>query len=145
MSFSCLLGRYLDFEVEMFIKICALAILCLTVYAVISHISPSLSFSVKIAGAVLLFGGIIVVGESVVTQIFSLSSGESVLGEYASAVLKATGIAIIAHLCADVCKDAGHASVGNAVILAAKLEIVIICLPIIQKIISYASEIMSAR
>ncbi len=84
-------------------------------------------------------------GERVVTEILSLSGTESVLGEYASAVLKATGIAILANVSADICKDAGHASVGDAVILAAKLEIVLLCLPIIKKIIGYASEIMNVR
>ncbi len=129
----------------MFIKICALSVLCLLVYAVISHIAPSLSFAVKLAGAVLIFGGIIIVGEEVVPEILSLSGGDGTFGEYASVVLKATGIAVLSHICADICKDAGHASIGNAVILTAKLEIGILCIPIIRKIIGYAGEIMNIR
>lgn len=129
----------------MLIKICALSVLCICVYTLISHISPSLTFSVKLAGAILLFSGIIVVGESLIAEILSLSGGNETLTEYASVVLKATGIAILSHISADICKDAGHASLGNAVILAAKLEIVILCLPIINKIIGYANEIMNIR
>ena len=129
----------------MFLKICALSVLCITVYVLISHISPSLSFGVKLAGAVILLGGAVAVGESVVSQIVALTAEVGTLGEYVSVVLKATGIAILSHLCADICKDAGHSSVGNAVVFTAKLEIVVLCLPIIQKIIGYAGEIMSIR
>jgi len=133
----------LDFEVAMFIKICALSVLCLTVYALTSQVSPSLSFAVRLAGAVLIFSGIAVIFEDVISSLIALTSGEAALGEYVGVVLKATGIAILSHVSADICKDAGHASVGSAVILTAKLEIVLLSLPIIEKIIGFANEIMS--
>lgn len=129
----------------MFIRVCALSVLCLVAYAVVSHLTPALSFGIKLAGTVLLFGGVLLIGEPVVSRILSLPSLNVTAAEYANVVLRATGIAILSHICADVCRDAGHASVGDAVILASKLEIVLISLPIIERIIGYASEIMSVR
>ena len=119
----------------MFIKICAVSLLCLSVYAIISQLSSRLSFSVKLSGAILLLGGAVALGQEVVSGILSLLDDNRELLEYAALVLKATGIAILAQICADICKDAGHASLGDAVMLAGKLEIVLLCLPII-KIIS---------
>ena len=115
------------------------------IYAVVAQLSPSLSFTLKLTGTVLLSGSLFVLCEPLVLGIVSLTEGRQALGGYASAVLKATGIAILSHICADACRDAGHASLGNAVILAAKLEIVIISLPIVERIIGYASEIMGVR
>ena len=128
---------------EAFIKVCALAILCAYVYALMLQVSPSLSFTVKLTGVVLIGGALIIVAGTAVSGIYSLVGADRAMGEYASTVIKALGIAILSHLCADVCRDTGHASLANGVVLAAKLEIVILCLPMIEKIIGYASDIMN--
>ncbi len=130
---------------EAFIKVCALSILCACVYVLVLQISPSLSFAVKLGGVVLLGGALIVIAETAVSGIFSLVRADIGLFEYASVVIKVTGIAILAHMCADVCRDTGHASLANGVILAAKLQIVVLCLPMLEKIIGYASDIMNIR
>ena len=130
---------------EAFIKVCALSILCALVYVLVSQVSPSLSFAVKLTGVVLLGSALIIIAESAVSGIFSLAKADTELFEYASVVIKTTGIAILSHMCADVCRDTGHASLANGVVLAAKLQIVVLCLPMLEKIIGYASDIMNIR
>ena len=126
-----------------FIKACAISVICAYVYVIVLQVSPSLSFTVKLSGVVLIGGALIIVAESAISGIFLLVGADGTMGEYASTVIKALGIAMLSHLCADVCRDTGHASLANGVVLAAKLEIVILCLPMVEKIIGYASDIMN--
>ena len=132
---------------DTFVKICALAVISALVYLLVLQLgkSGSVSFAVRLAGAVLIGGGIAVVAEPVVEEILTLSRLNTNTGEYATVVIKATGIAILSHLCADACRDMGNNSVANGVILAAKLEMVFLCIPMIKKIIGYAAEIMNMR
>ena len=126
----------------MFIKICAICVISAVVYILVNSISGSVSFAVKLGGLVLAGGAVAVMAEPVVARIYELSSIGEGLGEYAGVVIRSLGVAILAHLCADVCRDCGENSVASAVILAAKIEIVILCLPLVEKIISYGSYIL---
>lgn len=126
----------------MFIKICAICIISAVVYMIVNSLSGSVSFAVKLGGLVLAGGVVAVMSAPVVSRIYELSELGEGIGEYADVVIRSLGVAILAHLCADVCRDCGENSAASAVILAAKIEIVILCLPLAQKIISYGSYIL---
>ena len=132
---------------DMLVKICALAVISAFVYLFVLQLGKSgaVSFAVRLAGVVLVGGGIVVLAEPVVMEMLSLAQINMYTSEYAIVVIKATGIAILSHLCADACRDMGNNSVANGVVLAAKLEIVFLCIPMIKKIIGYAEEIMNMR
>ena len=87
---------------EAFIKVCAISVLCAYVYVLVLQVNPSLSFTVKLSGVVLLGGALIIIAESAISGIFLLVGADGTMGEYASTVVKATGIAILSHMCADV-------------------------------------------
>ena len=128
----------------MFIKICAFALISAVVYAVVSNMSSSLSFGVKLLATVLLCGAAVIAIEPVVRRVYELSELGGGVVEYADVVIRALGISLLAHISAEVCRDSKESSVANAVILAAKIEILILCLPLVDKIISYASDILGA-
>ena len=126
----------------MFIKICAIGIISAVVYTVVSSMSGSVSFGVKLCALVLIGGAVALMAEPVVDRIYELSGLGEGVREDADVVLRAVGVAILAHLCADVCRDCGENSVAGGVILAAKIEIVVLCLPLVEKIISYGMTIL---
>ena len=129
----------------MFIKICAICIVSAVVYMTVNSMSGSVSFAVKLGGVVLAGGAVAVMAEPVITRIYELSYLGEGIKEYADVVVRSLGVAILAHLCADVCRDCGENSAANCVILAAKIEIVILCLPLVEKIVSYGSYILSLQ
>ena len=129
----------------MFIKVCAICIICAVVYMIANNMSGSVSFAVKLSAIVLVGGAVTVMAEPVISRIYELSELGEGIGEYADIVIRSVGVAILAHLCADVCRDCGENSVASGVILAAKVEIVILCLPLVEKIISYGTYILEMR
>lgn len=126
----------------MFIKACAIALMCAVVYLLVNRLSSSLSFGVKLGAIVILGGVLTVMVEPVLTRIYELSDLSVGMSEYASIVLRTVGVAILSHMCAEVCRDCQESSTASAVVLAAKIEILIICLPLVEKIISYAQELL---
>ena len=126
----------------MFIKACAVALVCSVVYLLINRMNSSLSFGVKL-GAIVILGGVLTfMAEPVLSEIYKLSELSDGMSEYAGIVLRTVGVAILSHMCAEVCRDCQETSAASAVILAAKIEILILCLPLVQKIISYAQDIL---
>ena len=126
----------------MFIKICGLCLLSAVVYMIVNSMSGSVSFAVKLGAIVLAGGAVVILVGPVISKIYELSALGEGLSEYADVLIRSLGVAVLAHLCADVCRDCGENSAASCVILAAKIEIVILCLPLVEKIISYGSYIL---
>lgn len=62
---------------------------------------------------------------------------------YTEAAVKAVGIGYISGACSDIARELGEAGVGKAVLLVAKLELVIISIPFIKEVMSLAKELIS--
>ena len=67
--------------------------------------------------------------------------GES-LSRAVEVLLKALGISILAHLTANVCRDAGEGSIAYYVELGAKIEILILSLPLLSELLDLARELL---
>ena len=124
------------------VKVCFFAILCTVVGVVIKNIKPEFSPLVRIAGSVAVSMLALSIILPIVTYIRSLFNGSS-LGEYGDAVIKALGIAALTQICADICRDSGEGSAASGVELIGKLEILLLCIPMIEDILTTVREVMS--
>ncbi len=121
-------------------KICALALICVVVGAVIKQINNDVSFAIRALGGIMIFGILIISSESLIGSIRQVWLGDG--GEYADVMVKALGVALLTHITAGVCRDCGENSIASGVELAGKLEILLLCVPIIVKILGYASALI---
>ncbi len=62
--------------------------------------------------------------------------------EYMEIIVKALGIAYLTHISAQLCRDCGEGSVATLIEGAGRLEIIILSLPLINKIIGMSEELM---
>ena len=124
------------------VKICFFAILCTVVGVVIKHLRPEFSPFVRIAGSVVVSTLAISIILPIITYITSLFEGSS-LGEYGGIVIKALGIALLTQMCADICRDSGEGSAAAGVELMGRLEILLLCLPMLEDILSTVREVMA--
>ena len=63
--------------------------------------------------------------------------------DYAEPLLKALGIGMLTQVCADVCRECGESGVANGVELLGKVEILLLCLPLIHHLLEMAQELLS--
>lgn len=75
-------------------------------------------------------------------KLYSLIFQNTYLGEWGNVLLKTFGITLIAETTSDICRDIGEASIASKIEFIAKLEIIVISLPLIEKILSITKEIM---
>ena len=75
-------------------------------------------------------------------KLYSFFFSNTYLGEWGNILLKTFGITLIAETTSDICRDIGETSIASKIEFIAKIEIMVISLPLIEKILSITKEIM---
>lgn len=63
-------------------------------------------------------------------------------GALTAPLLRAAGVALISELSASFCRDLGENSVAEGVLLFGRLEILVLCLPLVDALIDIAGELL---
>ena len=124
------------------VKVCLFALLCTVIGVIIKQIRPDFSPLVRIAGTVAVSSAALSLILPMMTYLRSLIEGGS-LGEYGDIIIKALGIALITQICADICRDSGEGSAAVGVELIGRIEILLLCFPMLERLLSSVKEVMS--
>ena len=62
---------------------------------------------------------------------------------HAEILIKALGISLLTQCCADICKESGESGAANNLELTGKIEILLLCLPLIHEILEVAQSLLS--
>ncbi|MBE6529413.1 MAG: stage III sporulation protein AD [Ruminococcaceae bacterium] len=123
-------------------KLCLFGVAAVSVAVVIKKWNADFLPLVRLA-ATILFAGTILTMASPLTAYLKQLTETTGLSNYAGFLLKALGIAVLTQICADICRDAGESGIGNGVELAGKMEILILCLPLMGEIFSTAKALFA--
>ena len=126
----------------MLAQICAIALIGGAASLVLSQLKGGLSFGVRIATLTITACILVSAGVSVWHQISSVIEVSEEVGRYADIILRALGVALLGHFCSLVCRELGAESLSGCVELAARAEILLICLPLIKDIMISAIKIL---
>ena len=69
-------------------------------------------------------------------------SQDEFLNSSVSVMLKALGVALIGKICSDICKECGENGIAEGVEMLSGVVILSLSLPMLSKILSFASEIL---
>lgn len=103
-----------------------------------SDFVPYVRLAVALTLAILLVSS----ATPLVDLIQTLMQSTAVSG-YASVMLKALGVAILTQCCSEICKECGENGISTGVELAGKIEILLLCIPLINEILTLAGELLS--
>ncbi len=123
-----------------------LALVSIIALLVLREISGRFTVLVKLAAVVLLFA--LVVGElsvilgSLTEDIRKVISQDEFLNSSVSVMLKALGVALIGKICSDICRECGENGIAEGVEMLSGVVILSLSLPMLSKILSFASEIL---
>lgn len=124
------------------LRICMLAITALTLAMLIkqwkSDFLPFVRLAIALAFSILLVSA----AAPVVIYIQKLMNDTSA-STYASVLVKALGIAVLTQCCSEICKECGENGIATGVELVGKIEILLLCLPLINEILTLAKNLMS--
>lgn len=126
---------------EELMKVCALALICVCVGMILRQMRGDVSFAFRASASVMAFGILLISLSAFLEDLSGLWLGSG--GEYAQVMTRGLGIAILTHITAGICRDCGENGAASWVEIAGKLEILVLCVPLIYEILGYASELIS--
>ncbi len=122
-------------------QVTGIALLTCVVLLFLKELRPTFVPPMRICASVILVGAALLLYAPVLTRISSLLLACGA-GEFASLLMRALGIALICELCALFCRDLGEQEVANGVLLFGKLEILVLCLPLLDRVLEIAKELL---
>ena len=94
-------------------------------------------------GMVLLLGTAAVSAVSpLITYLSGLTKTEA-FAPYSQILLKALAIALLTQYAAEICRECGESSVASGVEMMGKIEILLLCLPLINEILEAAQKLLT--
>ena len=120
-----------------------IAIVGVALSLVLKQHKPEFSMLISLgAGAVILIL-IVTSFTPILNTITDLVVDTKMPAEYGQILMKSLGICFIAQLASDTCRDAGESAVASKVELAGKIAVIIISLPLFEKILSIISSLIT--
>ena len=122
---------------------CMLALVGVCAAFVVKQWKSDLVPLVRIASLVTL-GALILSSLSIpIAYLKTLLSQSGIPSAHGELLVKALGIALLTQGCADICRESGEGGAASTVELTGKVEILLLCLPLLEEILSSARELLS--
>lgn len=123
------------------VQIAGVGLLSAALILCLRELRATFALPTRLAVTLFLFGAALVLYVPVLERIralFSLSEAT----DYATPILRAAGIALICEFTATFCRDLGENTVANGVLLFGKMEILVLCLPLVDGVLDIAKELL---
>lgn len=99
---------------------------------------PELAMGVGIVAGAIALLAVLKTAAPAVSQLQALLDGAALPQAYTAILFKALGICLLTQLTADACRDAGESALAAKAELAGKLLLLVLSLPLFEKITSLA-------
>ena len=123
------------------IRICAVAILAVFCFSLVRRVNTGFDMPLKLTAAVSFFGMVLAFSVPLFTYISELISN-SELNRWQGIIFGALGIALMSHITAELCRECGEGSIGGYIELAGKVEILLLCLPLVKELLAEVENLV---
>ncbi|MCI1982452.1 MAG: stage III sporulation protein AD [Oscillospiraceae bacterium] len=120
------------------VGIAGIALCAAVIAAMLRRYHQEYAVLLSIAAGILILTEVLANIAPAVRQISQLLSSAGLTAGYAAILFKTLGICFLAQFAADSCRDAGENALASKVELAGKIAVVILALPLFEKIASTA-------
>ena len=117
------------------VQIVGIALVVTSVGAILKQFRPEMAVQLTMVASVALFIVVMDKVKLVVDLLESLANQANISSFYLLIVLKIVGVAFIAELGSQICRDAGDGALAAKVDIAAKVSVIVLAMPIITAII----------
>ena len=124
------------------VKICAAGLLVTLVLVVVQKWNPSFELPMKLSVAALFVGVIFSLASPFVSYARGLLETSSA-SPYAELVMRALGIAVLTETVGGICRECKENTVASYLEMAGRLEILILCLPLMEEILESVKGLLS--
>jgi len=126
----------------MLLKICMLALIGITLTMVIKQWKADVLPLLRV-GILLAFAAVLLTGATpLLDHLRELTHTEGI-SEHASLLFKGLGIALLTQVAAQICRECGESGIADGVELTGKLELLLLCIPLMNEILSLSRELLA--
>lgn len=122
------------------LTICAMALISATLAATLKSAGSRLTVFLSSLAALLLAAAALRIFSPALEYMEQLS--DSIPGECMSVILRVCAIAFVSSVGAGVCRDMGEGDIADKLILCARGEMLIVCLPLVQSTLETAFSLL---
>ena len=126
------------------VAIAGIAIVSAILAVMIKKYHQEYSIIISIAAGVIILFEIFSNISPAIRQINTLLSSAGLSAEYTVILFKSLGVCFLTQFAADSCRDAGESALASKVELAGKIAIVVLSLPLFEKIANTAVGLIGA-
>ena len=123
------------------LQLCGVALVGGMLMLFLKELRPAMLPPLRLAVSLLVLGTALALYAPILNRVQELLQSTGV-GEYADVLLRALGIALICELTAILCEDLGEPSVARGIQIFGKLEILVLSLPLVDKVLELAKELL---
>ena len=116
------------------VALCGIVLLAAILCVLLRKYHAEYSIIISLAAGILVLAIVLSRISPAITQIQSLLTATKLSSEYGLILFKALGICFLTQFAADSCRDAGESALASKIELAGKIAIVILALPLFEKI-----------
>ena len=124
------------------LKISLLAIAIAFAVVFTKQVKPEFAIIITIAGSTIMLAYILGFFTKLINIYNELTIKTGINQEYFSILLKAIGVGYLVEFASNVCKDSGNNAIADKVVLAGKISILFISIPIIESIFKLVSDLL---
>lgn len=125
------------------VKIALFAVLGVLLVCIVKQVKSDLAVPVGVVAGVIVVGLVCDGLFDVVYSFYNLSEAAGVERDSVNCVIKAVGIGYVCEFASGICTDAGLKSLGDKVLLAGKVSIVLVALPVVQSLFAAVKGLLS--
>ncbi|MBQ4065957.1 MAG: stage III sporulation AC/AD family protein [Clostridia bacterium] len=122
-------------------RLCGVALLGAVVVLFLKPYHSGQAGLTAVAALLLLLAPLIARYGKAIGELSSLLDGHSFEG-YGALMLKSLGIGITVKVTGDVCRDLGEESLAGSLEIVGKLEILLLCFPLMKELLALLREVM---
>ena len=124
-------------------QVVGLAIIVTVIGAVLKQIKPEMALQLSILAGVAIFLLVMDKIRLVIDLLQKLADQANINSYYLFIVLKIVGVAYLAELGCQICRDAGETALATKVEIAAKVFVIVLAIPIIVAIIESVMKLLA--
>jgi len=124
-------------------QIVGFAIIVTVIGAVLKQLKPEIAIQLSILAGVTIFLVVLDKIRLVVDLLQKLADQANVSSYYLFIVLKIVGVAYLAELGSQICRDAGENALATKVEIAAKIFVIVLAIPVIVAIMDSVMKLLA--
>ncbi len=127
---------------NVFLKAIAGVFISLILWLCLEKSEKNISLLLTLAACVMLLASAVSILNPVIAFVEKLQQVGNLNKEYIKVILKVVGVGLISEISALICKDAGNESMGKALQIVSAVIVLLMSIPIFEKLLELLNDIL---